>query len=55
MSKLVIKAESNISVELPEIDYSEDQKIAVEDIQKILELSGLDKYIEIGLPYPRTT
>jgi hypothetical protein len=53
MSKLVIKAESHISVELPERDYSTDEKQAVLDIQAILLHSGLDKYVEIGLPYPR--
>ena len=53
MSKLIIASECNIKVELPDIEYSADEKQAVKDIQAILELSGLDKYIEIGLPKPR--
>lgn len=53
MSKLIIASECNLKVELPEIEYSDDQKIAIEDIQKILLHSGLDKYLEIGLPKPR--
>lgn len=53
MSKLIIQAESQILIELPEREYSTDEKQAVLDIQAILLHSGLDKYIEIGLPYPR--
>lgn len=53
MSKLIIASECNLKVELPNIEYSNDELQAVKDIQTILGLSGLDKYIEIGLPDPR--
>jgi hypothetical protein len=53
MSKLIISVESNISVELPNIEYSQDELQAIKDIQAILLASGVDKYIEIGLPNPR--
>lgn len=53
MSKFIIASECNLKVELPEKEYSTDEKQAVLDIQAILLHSGMDKYIEIGLPDPR--
>lgn len=51
--KAQLENEDFLQVELADLDYSEDQKIAVQDIQAILLSSGMDKYIQIGLPKPR--
>ena len=51
--KAILKETDLLQVELPDREYSTDEKQAVKDIQAILELSGLDKSVEIGLPYPR--
>ena len=51
--KAILKENEFLQVELSEREYSSDEKQAVKDIQAILELSGMDKYIEIGLPKPR--
>lgn len=48
MSRLIIASECNLKVELPNIEYSNDELQAVKDIQTILELSGMDKYLQIG-------
>lgn len=49
----ILKEHDFLKVEIPELDYSEDQLNAVKDITAILLASGLDKYVEIGLPNPR--
>ena len=51
--KVVLEKEEVVKVELFDREYSTDEKQAVLDIQAILLHSGLDKYVEIGLPYPR--
>ena len=52
--KAQLEKEDFLEVELADLEYSEDQKIAVQDIQSILLASGLDKYVGIVLPKPRT-
>jgi hypothetical protein len=51
--KAILNKDELLQVELPEREYSNDEKQAVLDIQAILLHSGLDKYVEIGLPKPR--
>ena len=51
--KAQLEKEDFLEVELAEREYSTDEKQAVQDIQAILELSGIDKYFKIVLPKPR--
>jgi hypothetical protein len=49
----LLKETDFLEVELPNIEYSPDELSAIKDIQSILELSGLDSRIQIGLPKAR--
>lgn len=48
-----LKETEFLKVELPDVDYLTEQKEAIKDIGYILKSSGLDKFVEIGLPDPR--